>query len=115
MCLLKLSTSQNGCAVEFHNFYFHPERTKPNDWNYSSKQVEIFPEVFERENQGNTSISLSELVSSYIHWKRILSWIGFGGETLNLNSGNLFGFIVDVVKPKLRNFVIYSGNSNGKL
>ena len=50
--------SQNGCAAEFHNIYFHPEKNETKRLElYRSKQVEIFPEVFERENQGNTSIS----------------------------------------------------------
>ena len=58
MFVKTFKVSQNGCATEFHNIYFHPEKNETKRLElYRSKQVEIFPEVFERENQGNTSIS----------------------------------------------------------
>ena len=95
--------SQNGCAVEFHNIYFHPEKNETKRLElYRSKQVRFFRKSSKEKIKGTLPLVRIALILHSLEENIIMDRIRRSEEALN--SGNLFGFIVDVVKARrLRN------------
>ena len=95
--------SQNGCATEFHNIYFHPEKNETKRLElYRSKQVRFFRKSSKEKIKGTLPLVRIALILHSLEENIIMDRIRRSEEALN--SGNLFGFIVDVVKARrLRN------------
>ena len=97
--------SQNGCAVEFHNIYFHPEKneTERLELYIVVNKSRFFRKSLKEKIKGTLPLVRIALILHSLEWKNIIMDRIRRSEGA-LNSGNLFGFIVDVVKARrLRN------------
>ena len=103
MFVKTFKVSQNGCAGEFHNIYFHPEKNETKRLElYRSKQVGFFRKSSKEKIKGTLPLVRIALILHSLEENIIMDRIRRSEEALN--SGNLFGFIVDVVKARrLRN------------
>ena len=106
LCLLKLSKSlKMDVPPNFTTFIFILRRTKPNDWNYIVvNKSKFFRKSSKEKIKGTLPLVRIALILHSLEENIIMDRIRRSEEALN--SGNLFGFIVDVVKPKLRDFLL---------
>ena len=104
LCLLKLSKSlKMDVPPNFTTFIFILRRTKPNDWNYIVvNKSKFFRKSSKEKIKGTLPLVRIALILHSLEENIIMDRIRRSEEALN--SGNLFGFIVDVVKARrLRN------------
>ena len=104
MFVKTFKVSQNGCAGEFHNIYFHPEKneTKRLELYIVVNKSRFFRKSLKEKIKGTLPLVRIALILHSLEENIIMDRIRRSEEALN--SGNLFGFIVNVVKARrLRN------------